>query len=104
MDTSVIFKIVSKNADEMINLIEIILRHEIGHMISMAMIHEGISMEESNAIDENIKILENDMLSKMNNDISYEEQASLPMEAHANKCANVNVSKLIELSYRFDQL
>lgn len=101
----IIFKIVNKNAEEeMIDFIEIIIRHEIGHMISMAMMHEGITMDESNAIDEKIKMLENDMLSKMNNNISYEEHASLPLEAHANECANVDVSKLIELSYRFDQL
>ena len=101
----IIFKIVNKKAEEeMIDFIEIIIRHEIGHMISMAMIHEGITMEESNAVDAKVKILENDMLSKMNNDISYEEHSSLPLEAHANKCANVDVDKLIALSYKFDQL
>lgn len=101
----IIFKIVNKKAEtEMIDFIEIIIRHEIGHMISMAMIHEGITMDESNAIDEKIKMVEADMLSKMNNNISYEEHASLPLEAHANECANVDVNKLIELSYRFDQL
>lgn len=101
----IIFKIVNKKAEEeMIDFIEIILKHEIGHMISMAMIHEGITMDESNAIDEKIKMVEADMLSKMNNNISYEEHASLPLEAHANECANVDVNKLIELSYRFDQL
>ena len=101
----IIFKIVNKKAEEeMIDFIEIIIRHEIGHMISMAMIHEGITMEESNAVDAKVKMLENDMYSKMNNTISYEEHARLPLEAHANKCANVDVNKLIELSYRFDQL
>lgn len=101
----IIFKIVNKKAEtEMIDFIEIILKHEIGHMISMTMIHEGITMDESNAIDEKIKMVEADMLSKMNNNISYEEHASLPLEAHANECANVDVNKLIELSYRFDQL
>ena len=101
----IIFKIVNKKAEEeMIDFIEIIIRHEIGHMISMAMIHEGITMEESNAVDAKVKILENDMLSKMNNDISYEEHSSLPLEAHANKCANVDVDKLIALCYKFDQL
>ena len=101
----IIFKIVNKKAEtEMIDFIEIIIRHEIGHMISMAMIHEGITMDESNAIDEKIKMLENDMLSKMNNSISYEEHASLPLEAHANECANVDVNKLIALSYKFDRL
>ena len=113
INACIIFKIVNKKAEEeMIDFIEILLRHEIGHMISMVMIHEGITIDESDAIDENIKILENDMLSKMNNNVSYgenvslpyEEYVSLPLEAHANKCANVDVNKLIELSYRFDQL
>ena len=113
INSRIIFKIVNKNAEEeMIDFIEIILRHEIGHMISVAMIYEGITLEESNAIDKNIKILETDMLSKMNNNIPYEENVSLPyeeyvslpMEAHANACANVDVKRLIELCYKFDQL
>ena len=113
INARIIFKIVNKKAEEeMIDFIEILLRHEIGHMISMVMIHEGITLEESNAIDENIKILETDMLSKMNNNIPYEENVSLPyeeyislpMEAHANACANVDVKRLIELCYKFDQL
>lgn len=113
INSHIIFKIVNKNAEEeMIDFIEIILRHEIGHMISVAMIYEGITTDESNAIDEKIKMLETGMLSKMNNNISYEENislpyeeyVSLPMEAHANECANVDVDKLIALCYKFDQL
>ena len=113
INSRIIFKIVNKNAEEeMIDFIEIILRHEIGHMISVAMIYEGITTDESNAIDEKIKMVEADMLSKMNNNVSYgenislpyEEYVSLPMEAHANACANVDVDKLIALCYKFDQL
>lgn len=113
INSRIIFKIVNKNAEEeMIDFIEIILRHEIGHMISVAMIYEGITTDESNAIDEKIKMVEVDMLSKMNNNVSYgenislpyEEYVSLPMEAHANACANVDVKRLIELCYKFDQL
>ena len=113
INARIIFKIVNKKAEEeMIDFIEILLRHEIGHMISTVMMHEGITMEESNAVDAKVKMLENDMLSKMNNNISYEENinlpyeeyVSLPMEAHANACANVDVDKLIALCYKFDQL
>ena len=105
INSRIIFKIVNKNAEEeMIDFIEIILRHEIGHMISVAIIYEGITTDESNAIDEKIKMVETDMYSKMNNNGSYEEYVDLPMEAHANACANVDVKRLIELCYKFDQL
>ena len=105
INSRIIFKIVNKNAEEeMIDFIEIILRHEIGHMISVAMIYEGITTDESNAIDEKIKMVETDMYSKMNNNGSYEEYVDLPMEAHANACANVDVKRLIEMCYKFDQL
>lgn len=105
INSRIIFKIVNKNAEEeMIDFIEIILRHEIGHMISAAMIYEGITTDESNAIDEKIKMVETDMYSKMNNNGSYEEYVDLPIEAHANACANVDVKRLIELCYKFDQL
>lgn len=105
INSRIIFKIVNKHAEEeMIDFIEIILRHEIGHMISVAIIYEGITTDESNAIDEKIKMVETDMYSKMNNNGSYEEYVDLPMEAHANACANVDVKRLIELCYKFDQL
>ena len=105
INSRIIFKIVNKNAEEeMIDFIEIILRHEIGHMISVAIIYEGITTDESNAVDAKVKMLENDMYSKMNNNGSYEEYVDLPMEAHANACANVDVKRLIELCYKFDQL
>ena len=105
INSRIIFKIVNKNAEEeMIDFIEMILRHEIGHMISVAIIYEGITLEESNEIDEKIKMVETDMYSKMNNNGSYEEYVDLPMEAHANACANVDVKRLIELCYKFDQL
>lgn len=105
INSCIIFKIVNKHAEEeMIDFIEIILRHEIGHMISVAIIYEGITTDESNAVDAKVKMLENDMYSKMNNNGSYEEYVDLPMEAHANACANVDVKRLIELCYKFDQL
>lgn len=106
INSCIIFKIVNKHAEEeMIDFIEIILRHEIGHMISVAIIYEGITTDESNAIDEKIKMVETDMYSKMNNNNgSYEEYVDLPMEAHANACANVDVKRLIEMCYKFDQL
>ena len=105
INSRIIFKIVNKHAEEeMIDFIEIILRHEIGHMISVEIIYEGITTDESNAIDEKIKMVEADMLSKMNNNGSYEEYVDLPLEAHANACANVDVKRLIELCYKFDQL
>ena len=105
INARIIFKIVNKKAEEeMIDFIEIILRHEIGHMISVAIIYEGITTDESNAIDEKIKMVETDMYSKMNNNGSYEEYVDLPMEAHANACANVDVKRLIKLCYKFDQL
>lgn len=105
INSRIIFKIVNKNAEEeMIDFIEIILRHEIGHMISVAIIYEGITTDESNAIDKKVKMVETDMYSKMNNNGSYEEYVDLPMEAHANACANVDVKRLIELCYKFDQL
>ena len=105
INSCIIFKIVNKHAEEeMIDFIEIILRHEIGHMISVAIIYEGITTDESNAIDEKIKMVETDMYSKMNNNGSYEEYVDLPMEAHANACANVDVKRLIEMCYKFDQL